>query len=185
MKTAILSVVSLLSILLLSSCDQFSGVPHSSSGVSKASVIIPTGSDGLTIEQRNVRSRLELDNKLGATKHLYIINPQGKCLFYDTVRGKVTSSGKRLTPSSVMNGDRTMGVQDGVHVGIGGSKYITSEVLQDDGSYGSSSEYIYWWNTGGNYRQFQVGGMNSVLITEVPVRFTEVEVDLSVAPATK
>jgi hypothetical protein len=61
-----------------------------------------TGTDGLTVEQRNIRDRLKIDNLPGSIKHLYVISAySGQVLLYSTVRGKITSGGKRLTPSMV------------------------------------------------------------------------------------
>ncbi len=128
----------------------------STSGVSQTSVRVQVGSDGLTTEQRNVRDRLVEDNKPGAIKHFYVIAPRsGQVLIYSTVKGKVTSSGKRLSPRSV-------GVKDGKGVGsdmhgipvkIGDYTYRTGEVIEDDGTYGSSVPYVYWWDVKGVYHQ--------------------------------
>src|SRR5262245_36935526 len=80
-------------------------VPISDSGILQAQAHIATCSDGLTIEQRNIRDRLVIDNKPGAIKHLYVISAySGQVLIYSTVRGKVTSSGKRLNPTHVVVG---------------------------------------------------------------------------------
>jgi hypothetical protein len=55
----------LLALVLVAGCseDVEPPRPQSASGVTKASVDVPVGSDGLTIEQKNVRDRLLEDNK--------------------------------------------------------------------------------------------------------------------------
>ena len=153
--------------VLLAGCDELSR-PVSDSGVSKASVVIPTDQDGLTIEQRNVRDRLLLDNKVGSIKHLYVFSAySGQVLIYSTVRGKVTSSGKRLTPTTIAGNRSSPGV--GFRWELGGVVYDTHEVLQDDGTYGSSIEYLYWWDTKGIYHQHYVVGGQIVHVSDQPI----------------
>lgn len=129
----------------------------STSGITKATTQVNTGLDGLTIEQRNVIERLKEDNKPGSIKHLYIMSAySGDVLIYSTVKGKVTSSGKRLSPSRADNG--TIG---DFKIDMGNGTYTrTNEILSDDGTYGSSVEYIYWWDSKNIYHmQFITGGM--------------------------
>jgi hypothetical protein len=110
--------------------------PVSASGVSKVTVKIPTGDDGLTTEQRNIRDRLVADNTPGSIKHLYVISAySGQVLIYSTVRGKVTSGGKRLTPTKVNGYSYDGSWYGGFPVTIGDRTMTTDEVLQDDGSY--------------------------------------------------
>lgn len=102
--------------------------PRSASGVGKAEVKVPTGPDGLTSEQRNIRDRLIEDNKIGSVKHLYVISAySGQVIIYSTVRGKVTSGGKRLTPTMVV--DDYSGNSVGFGVDFNGNTMITQEVL--------------------------------------------------------
>ena len=89
----------------LVSCENNNRTAKSSSGVNKATAKVTVGADGLTTEQRNVKQRVEEDNKEGAIKHLYVISAySGQVIIYSTVRGKVTSGNKRLTPSKVVVG---------------------------------------------------------------------------------
>lgn len=141
-----------------------SSQPKSASGVAQARADVKTDpTTGLTVEQSNVKKRLENDNKPGAIKHLYVISPfTGDVLIYSAVQGKVTSGGKRLTPTQVAAGHASWGNYSseyyGSHVNIGGRSYVTPEVIQDDGTYGSSGDYIYWWDTKGIYRQVGTAG---------------------------
>lgn len=150
-------------------CDESrASQPHSDSGVTKAHVEVPTQASGLTTEQENVKSRLLEDNKPGAIKHLYVISAMsGQVILYSTVKGKVTSSGKRLAPTSVsvQNGNASYGPNHGYN--FDGRE--TAEVLQDDGTYGSSVEYVYWWDTKGAYHQHYVAGGQILHVSSQPL----------------
>lgn len=145
---------------------------QSASGIKKATAKIATGSDGLTTEQRNVKRRLEVEGTPGNIKHLYIISAySGQAILYSTVEGKVTSSGKRLTPTTVSSadGEFVSGQFGGFPINIGGDTYRTGEVLQDDGTYGSSVEYLFWFDTQGRYHQHYVSGGQIVHIADQPM----------------
>lgn len=135
------------------------------SGVQIANVTVPVGSDGLTSEQRNIRQRLQSDNKPGAIKHLYVFSAySGQCLLYSTVKEKVTSSGKRLSPNTKAE--------------TWNDKIYTNEALQDDGTYGSSIEYLYWFDTKGIYHQHYFSGGTIVHISTEPMPVKSVIINL-------
>lgn len=168
MKSIVLTVC--IACLALASCKEKDTSPRSASGIEKANVKIATGSDGLTAEQRNIKRRLEMDNQVGATKYLYIISAySGQVILYSTVDGKISSSGKRLTPKSVVVGTSGEYRRPGFGVNIGGSELVTSEVLQDDGTYGDSGEYLYWFDTSGNYYQYYVTGGSIPVVSTKPL----------------
>lgn len=150
---------------------------QSTSGVAATTVSVPVQSNGLTVEQENVRNRLVMDNKPGAIKHLYVISAfSGDVLLYSTVRGKVTSSGKRLAPSTIASSGTY-----GFRVPALGDNAYTYEVLQDDGTYGTSIEYLYWWDAKGVYHQHYVSGGQIVHISDQPLRVAKVLINLSPA----
>ena len=159
-----------------SSCAQ--EAPTTTVGsITQASADIETGIDGLTAEQRNVKKRLEADNEIGSIKHLYVMSAySGQVLIYSTVDTKVSSSGKRLSPTSVAAADgQYVGSEHyGIPVNIGGYTRRTAEVLQDDGTYGSSSPYLYWFDTMGNYHQHYVSGGQIVHVSDEPLAVTDV-----------
>jgi hypothetical protein len=159
--------------LIMEGCDDHNSTsqPGSASGVKKADVHVQTGSDGLTVEQEHVKKRLEEDNIQGSIKHLYVISAMsGQVIIYSTVEGKVTSSGKRLNPTSVSAIAGQYNYQgDFIPVQIDGQSYRTSEVLQDDGTYGTSDQYIYWWDTKGVYHQHFISGGQIVHISSEPL----------------
>lgn len=161
--------------LLLSGCGRGNS-NVSLSGVSSTKAEVPVGSDGLTAEQRNIKERLRQDNSPGAIKHLYVLSAySGQCLLYSTVREKVTSSGKRLSPTSVI-AERASPL--GLAVNIGGTTQLTTEVLQDDGTYGSSIEYLYWFDVNGNYRQFYPSAGSIIVISTMPLPVKSVTLNI-------
>jgi hypothetical protein len=159
----------------ISGCDEITqkSTPVSSSGVEKMTVEVRTNDKGHTVEQEQVGNRLANDNKFGAIKHLYVISPySGQVILYSTVKGKVTSSGKRLTPTTVASADGNSGGysnRGGIPVNINGETYYTSEVLQDDGTYGTSDPYIYWFDSRGIYHQHYMTGGQIIHVSDQPL----------------
>lgn len=168
----------LLLLLVLSSCEQRSN-PKSATGVSKAQASVKPQANGLTVEQENIKRRIELENTPGSIKHIYILSAySGEVLLYSTVKGKITSSGKRLTPSTINGGFdiKFPGYHDG-NPGISADKRdwtTTSEVLQDDGTYGSSIEYLYWFDQSNVYHQHYLQGGQILHISGEPMVFGKV-----------
>lgn len=175
LKLTSIGIIALFSISA-SECQQQRS-PASASGVDKKTVTVATDSQGWSIEQRNVAERLKVDNMPGAIKHLYIISPySGQTILYSTVKGKVTSGGKRLTPTTVVVGSSGDFKRDGFDA-VGGT--TTSEVLQDDGTYGSSCEYIFWWDTTGRYHQHFFTGGQIIHVSEQPLAVKNVIINVS------
>lgn len=124
---------------------------------------VETGEGGLTIEQRNINDRIQIDNKADAVKHLYVLSAYtGQVLLYSKVKGKVTSSGKRLTPDHVTRDNKFTFV-------VAGTVFFTDQVLGEDGTYGSSMEYLYWWDTNDVYHQHYVTGGQVLHISDQPL----------------
>lgn len=173
-------------ILWMPSCNGIPIAPTSSSGVEKATVKVQTDLQGHTTEQNNIMERYKRDNTPGAVKYLYLISPfTGSVILSSTVQGKVTSSGKRLTPTSIneeWNGVETN--TDALHWGgdpvqVNGRTVLTNELIQDDGTYGSSIEYLYWIDVRGVYHQEYAHGLD-VHISDQPIHFKGVSLDLDV-----
>lgn len=143
-----------------------------SSPVKRVQAEIKTDPNGLTVEQKNVKERLEEDNRPGSVKHLYVVSAYtGDVIFYSTVSGKVTSSGKRLTPLTVaaQDGQYVDSGLQGIQVHVQGRTRSTSEVLQDDGTYGSSIDYLFWWDTRGAYHQHYPSGGQIIHVSDQPI----------------
>ncbi len=155
-----------------SGCGGFSEGEKSRSGVKIAEVKVHTDSNNRTIEQNNIIERITRDNTPGSVKHLYVISAySGQVILYSPVRGKVTSSGKRLSPN--------------YKVETHGSNYspINIEALGDDGSYGNSSEYLYWFTPAGLYHQHYVSGGQIVHISDQPISVKNVIITVENAKA--
>lgn len=165
--------IALITLLFLSSCvNPADRQQKSDSGVTKATVKLKRSGDGLTTEQRNISQKLVKDNEVGGVKHLYIISSYtGDVLEYSTVKGKITSGGKRLSPKTV---DTSAGISGGYGetniVSINGRDYYTDEVLDDSGAYGESSNYFYWFDAQDNYHQYFPSGGTYVHISNRPLR---------------
>jgi hypothetical protein len=186
-RNSLIAVVGIAAALLLAGCDQQPARNEnvkSTSGVSQTTVQVQTDANGHTTEQRNVMRRLDEDNKAGAVKHLYVISPDsGQILLYSTVDGKVTSSGKRLAPRTVaaQDGEYVSGEMAGIPVNIGGSTRRTTEVLEDDGTYGDSVPYIYWWDTKGIYHQHFFTGGQIIHVSSEPITSKAIVLNLEVS----
>ena len=176
-----MKLMTVLLTLLLVACDVQPAAPIATTGVRKATAQVEVQANGLTIEQDNIKRRLEEDNQPGSVKHLYVISAySGDVLLYSTVKGKVTSSGKRLTPYSVaaLDGQEVNSEHQGIAVDIGGRSRRTSEVLQDDGTYGSSVDYIFWWDSKGAYHQHYITGGQIVHVSDTPLRVGKVIINV-------
>lgn len=158
-------------MLFLGGCNA-PPAPQPEPTVKKATANVEVGADGMTSEQVNVKRRLEEDNKIGAIKHLYIISAySGQTILYSTVKGKVTSSSKRLTsPVSFVRG-------------LGGGGYRADFIaprMSDDGTYGSSVPYLYWWDTAGKYHQHYPSGGQIIHVSDQAVRAKSVTMNVEV-----
>lgn len=152
----------------------------SATGVSAAVAKFETDEDGHTVEQANILKRYEMDNKRGSVKHLYIISAMsGQTILYSTVDGKVTSSSKRLTPLSVRRKIKShLGDSSGMVFKIGDDKYVTTEVIQDDGTFGSSVQYLYWFDVRGVYHQHYVSGGQIIHVSSEPINVKGIIINL-------
>ena len=174
-----LSLVAIIAVAALSLAGCNEDAPQSSSGVQKATVQVAVNPNtGRTVEQDNIAGRLKMDNTPGSVKHLYIIAPEsGQVIIYSTVQGKVTSSGKRLSPTTVNSTTRGFNVQ------FGNETHYTSEVLQDDGTYGSSAEYIFWFDAQGRYHQHYFTGGQIIHISDQPIQVKSVVINMELTAA--
>lgn len=101
----------------------------------------------------NIKARLELTSNPGLTGFVLLMNEAGQPIMYTGVKGKITSGGKRLTaPIQAWNHgyDGTSGA------GIGGGQSFgnTGPAPSDEGTWGHSNPYVYFWTTSGQYVQW-------------------------------
>lgn len=113
---------------------------------------IITDENGDTVEQNSIANKIKVEADPDKMWHIYIISPfDHKIVMYSTAKGKITSSGKRLTPKTLSG--------NGMQLDIAGRTYHTQEIPSEDGTFGSSAEYIYWVDEKGrNHRHFLLHG---------------------------
>ncbi|MDX1989111.1 MAG: hypothetical protein SFV17_20670 [Candidatus Obscuribacter sp.] len=145
----------------------------------------PNPATGRTGEQENIAERYKRDNLPGSVKHLYVIAPKsGVAILYSTVQGKVTSGGKRLTPRSTIEKydcGKDCVHYEGQRVLIGGAEYVTTEIMQDDGTYGSSAPYLYWFDAQGRYHQHFFTDGQIIAIVDQPLANKRVIINADIA----
>lgn len=173
--TTIFLVALLLGIASAGFWDPEPVVTKSQSGLVMQIVNLAPVKDGMSLEQYNIAYRYNHDNKPDALKYVYVLGENGQVCLHYTIIGKVTSSGKRLTPRTVAAGPdgSGYGIIGGMDVTIAGKVYQTTEVIEDDGTYGDSSEYFYMITTAGNY--IQVVPMGSFLMLVADKQLTPTE----------
>ena len=166
----IIMAVIVLSVCFMGCTEQVQPQAMSDAGVQKATVTVQVDADGHTNEQNNIIKKYALDNDPATIRYVYVISPMtNKVMLKMTMKGKVTSSGKRLTPNTVDGlafESESYNVPYANIVSIGGHSFKTSEVEQDDGTYGSSAEYLYGFSMDGSMQQIYVGGSTVVVSTK-------------------
>lgn len=163
--------------LIVSGCTGTDVPVDKPNTINKINADIKTDTNGLTVEQRNIKTRQETDNKIGAIQHLYVFSAySGQAIMYSTVNGKVTSSGKRLNPSTTTGAAEYGGCYYDCQVRNDVIK--TAEIMQDDGTYGNSIEYLYWWDTKDVYHQHYVSGGQIIHISSQPMNVKSVIINV-------
>ncbi len=155
--------------------------PKSDSGVSKVTVKVTQNvkdSDGImkTSEQYLIGKKLTLDNRVGIQKYVYIIGMNGQVNQKYVIQYKSVSSGKRLTPRTVAAGVAGSGggwSVFGIPIVIGGESQRSPEVPEDDGTFGDSIPYQYFFTTAGNY--VKLIPLDSFLMVEADMPLTPQE----------
>jgi uncharacterized protein YcfL len=172
------TILTLICLVVLTGCDD-DKKPTSASGVGQARTKVQTNASGHSTEQENIIERLKRDNTPGSIKYLYVISPfSGDVLIYSTVKGKVSSSGKRLTPTTATTYSGLRSSYAGTCSEINGTNYYSEEMIQDDGTYGSSAEYVYWFDQKGVYHQHLVSGAAILHISDQPLKVGKVIINL-------
>lgn len=109
-------------------------------------------------EIENIKKRLELTSQPGLIGYIAIINKVGQVVLYTPVKGKVTSGKKRLTRDFAF-----------VRCSQGGnSGDCQVKAPSDEGTYGESGDYIFFWTPGDQYFQTDLGFVYS----DKPMRLT-------------
>lgn len=97
-----------------------------------------------SLERQNISKRLTLFDNPNKVSYIYLVS-FGKVMSFYTVKGKITSGTKRLTASQQQIDSTDCG---------SGQCELTLDAPELDGTYGSSSPYIYFWTTDGAYIQW-------------------------------
>lgn len=134
MNKTILTIAAISSVFALSACD----IPQDAKDTQAQIAQNAANSIKFTAnaEIDNIKRRLELTSNPGQIGFILLINEMGRPVMYTSVRGKVTSGSKRLTKPQEYYGDAVM------------------DAPSDEGTYGSSNPYIYFWTAGGQYIQW-------------------------------
>ena len=116
-------------------------------------------------EIENIKHRLELTADPGLLGFIVLFNEAGQPVLYSGVKGKVTSGGKRLTKTQHVSGTFE-------HPAV-------TDAPSDEGTYGHSGEYIFFWTPAGEYRQWN----GKYLYSDKPIRLTVQPLVVSVQEA--
>lgn len=93
-----------------------------------------------TLEQKNLRKRIAIEEKADQIGYVYLFNRQGDALGYYTIKGKVSSSGSQLAPEQDI-------IDDPHGDACAGSVVVDS--AQDDGTYGQGDDGIFFFTADG------------------------------------
>lgn len=135
------------SALLLAACERNAPAnPSKTTQAQKAAEAANSIQFSENAEIDNIKRRLELTSNPGQIGFVLLLNEMGKPVMYTSVKGKITSGNKRLTsPQEV----RCLEVAESV-----GCSQQMVEAPSDEGTYGSSNPYIFFWTADGQYIQW-------------------------------
>lgn len=147
------------SALLLSACGEPTPPTAKDTQARKAAEAANSIKFDENAEIDNIKKRLELTSNPGQIGFVLLLNEMGKPVMYTGVKGKITSGGKRLTaPQEVRRAD----------CGQYGCDQLV-EAPSDEGTYGSSNPYIFFWTTDGQYIQWS----GKYLYSDKPFRISD------------
>jgi hypothetical protein len=109
------------------------------------------GNSTTNAEIDNIGERLRLTSNPNLLGHVAIVNKVGQVVLYTTIKGKVTSGSKRLNSSGYCPG--TNG----------------TECPSDEGTFGSSNPYVFFWTTQDQYIQTSM----DYIYSDKPLRLEE------------
>ena len=150
MKNALLAACAALS---LSACDAAPMAPPTAQQqqAQKAAEAAQSVVFEKNAEIDNIKRRLKLTSNPGQIGFVLLLNQAGQPIMYTSVKGKITSGGKRLTnPTNWVQHDCGEYACTGAEPGP-----------SDEGTFGSSGEYVYFWTTDGQYVQWNGGYLYS------------------------
>ena len=144
MKKLIIIVVIASGFLFLPGCKERPQQQNKLTQADKARVAAESVNFTENAEIENIKKRLELTSDPGLTGFILLLNQAGQPIMYTGVAGKITSGGKRLTPP-IRRWKLDCGQMCNETLNVAPS---------DEGTWGSSSEYVFFWTTNGQYIQW-------------------------------
>ena len=152
MRKFIKTCAALVAVVLLcagnSNCDGATTVKSEQANKAQAAANSLRFTENAEID--NIKHRLELTANPGLLGFVVLLNQAGQPIMHTAVHGKVTSGSKRLTAISEIRcvpSYDSQGRRDGCN-------YATVPAPSDEGTYGSSGEYVYFWTPSGQYIQW-------------------------------
>jgi hypothetical protein len=143
-KWALVAAIGLFVLFSLTACGNEKPKTVKSTQSDKAKMAAESISFTENAEIDNIKKRLQLTSNPGLTGFVLLMNEAGQPIMYTGIKGKITSSGKRLTaPYRVVRWDKGQ-----AH----GDKDLIAP--SDEGTWGSSAPYIYFWTITGQYIQW-------------------------------
>lgn len=109
-----------------------------------------------SLERANISKRLTTFSDPAKISYIYLTS-YGKVMAFYTVKGKITSGSKRLTSPDQL-----------VDNGYSSDARYVVQAPELDGTYGSSSDYIYFWTTDGTYVQWN----GEYMLADQPLQLT-------------
>jgi len=159
MKNLTLAVTMIGLMLMVPGCKEPKAVQAKVTQSQKAAAAADSIQFTENAEIENIKARLQLTSDPGLTGFVLLMNEAGQPIMYTGVKGKITSGSKRLT--------KPFSIKD---YGRGSYAYMQAPAPSDEGTWGSSSEYVYFWTTNGQYVQWN----GKYLYSDKPFR-TKVE----------
>ena len=142
-------IAALASVFALTACEQ--GPPRKAEVKDLQANKAAEAADSIKFtensEIENIKRRLELTSKPSTIGFILLLNESGQPIMYTSVKGKITSGSKRLT-APVQRWD----LQEGGCTGRCGE--TIADAPSDEGTWGSSDPYIYFWTVDGQYMQW-------------------------------
>ena len=141
-------------LLLLAACGEYT--PPTPTARDEQVTRAAAAANSIVFEKNaeidNIQRRLKLTSNPGQIGFVLLLNQAGQPIMYTSVRGKVTSGGKRLTnPTGLIATD----------LGANGTGSAPAPGPSDEGTYGSSDPYVFFWTTDGQYIQWNGGYLYS------------------------
>lgn len=145
----------LLAVCTLVGCNQDDLTPAKKVQAARAQEAANSINFSENAEIDNIKRRLELTSKVGLIGYVVLFNDMGQPVLYTGIKGKVTSGGKRLTKPDRFEGTANSGG-------------VVRQAPSDEGTYGSSGEYVFFWTTEDQFIQWN----GRYLWSDKPVRLS-------------